>query len=156
MGGIYLYKNNITNQVYIGQALDLNQRYNAHKSAIHNKESKEYDSCISQAFREYGFENFSYEILAKNIENKELLSLLENYYISFYNSTYPNGYNKTYGGKMYFSFSFKRVFLLKKRLLILEKHIKIKKSLLSYIKNIKTKLHGAVLSIFGEEPVIPI
>lgn len=108
MGGIYLYKNNITNQFYIGQALDLNQRYNAHKSAIYNKESKEYNSYISKAFRKYGFENFSYEILAKNIENKEILNLLENYYISIYDSVYPNGYNKTYGGKMYFSWDKKR------------------------------------------------
>ena len=98
MGGIYKYQNKITNQIYIGLTNDFQKRYNAHHYAFYNENSKEYNTELSKAVREYGEENFSYEILAKDIENRELLELLEQYYISFYNCQFPNGYNCTPGG----------------------------------------------------------
>ena len=49
--------------------------------------------------RKYGFQNFSYEILAHDITDIEILNELEQYYIKKFNSQIPNGYNIESGGK---------------------------------------------------------
>lgn len=99
MGIIYCFTNNINNKKYIGQTINPSQRYNAHKSNYNNKNNNEYNSLIHQAFRKYGFENFTYEILVKNINDIELLNQLEVYYIKHLNTQIPNGYNIEPGGK---------------------------------------------------------
>lgn len=63
MGAIYCYTNLINQKKYIGQSVDPNQRFKAHKSAVHNEASTEYDAPLHRAMRKYGYENFSYEIL---------------------------------------------------------------------------------------------
>lgn len=99
MGIIYCFTNNINDKKYIGQTINPLQRYNAHKSNYTNKNNKEYNSLIHQAFRKYGFENFTYEILANNIDDIEILNQLEIYYIKHLNTQVPNGYNIEAGGK---------------------------------------------------------
>lgn len=51
---------------------------------------------LSQVFRQYGVDNFTFEIL--QVENdSEKRKELEKYYIKYYDS-YENGYNCTIGG----------------------------------------------------------
>lgn len=99
MGIIYCYKNKINNKCYIGQTINPQLRYNAHKSSYQNNNDKEYNSLLHRAFRKYGYDNFEYIELAINIDDIKLLNQLEIYYIKKYNSKTPNGYNVEDGGK---------------------------------------------------------
>ena len=94
--GIYKYENLITHQVYIGQAIDLCERYKKHQWNIADPNHTE-DFYVG--LREYGLENFSYEILEEfESFDQDLLNELECYYIKKYNSMKPNGYNMVPGG----------------------------------------------------------
>lgn len=92
--GIYCISNNTTGQLYIGQSLDINRRYNAHC-----KQPTQY-SYIDKAIQKYGPNNFTLTILAVTSQNKEVLDWLEKLYIKAYN-TYQNNfhYNLTPGGE---------------------------------------------------------
>ena len=97
MGIIYCYTNNINGKKYIGQTINPEQRYKAHKSSAFNPKDSEYNSIIHRAFRKYGYENFTYTILAE-ADTIEELNGLEIYYIAHYNTQIPNGYNVETGG----------------------------------------------------------
>lgn len=99
MGIIYCYTNKINNKKYIGQTINPEQRFRCHKNNYKNPKSIEYNSLLHQAFRKYGYENFSYEILVQDIDDVEILNNLEIYYINKFNSKVPNGYNVEDGGK---------------------------------------------------------
>lgn len=100
MGIIYCFTNNINGKKYIGQSISKgNARYNNHKSSYKNPDDCEYESPLHRAFRKHGFENFTYEILAQDIESIDLLNQLEIQYIQQYNCQTPNGYNIEPGGK---------------------------------------------------------
>ena len=99
MGIIYCYTNKINGKKYIGQTINPQMRYNAHKSSYQNPNDKEYNSLLHKAFRKHGFENFEYEVLVKNIEDIDILNELEIYYIKKFNCQTPNGYNVESGGK---------------------------------------------------------
>ena len=58
--GIYCIRNNINNKCYIGQAIMLRKRLLYH---ISNYENNRYDAPIYKAFKKYGLDNFSIEIL---------------------------------------------------------------------------------------------
>lgn len=55
-----------------------------------------YNTLLSKAFRKYGINNFTFEILEEC--ESSLLDEKETYYINLYNSLQPNGYNMTPGG----------------------------------------------------------
>lgn len=100
MGIIYCFTNNVNGKKYIGQSISKgNARYNNHKSSYKNPDDCEYESPLHRAFRKHGFENFTYEILAQDIESIDLLNQLEIQYIQQYNCQIPNGYNIEPGGK---------------------------------------------------------
>ena len=100
MGIIYCFTNNVNGKKYIGQSISKgNARYNNHKSSYKNPEDCEYESPLHRAFRKHGFENFTYEVLAQDVENIDLLNQLEIQYIQQYNCQIPNGYNIEPGGK---------------------------------------------------------
>lgn len=99
LGIIYCFTNKKNGKKYIGQTINPEQRFNAHKSAVYNENNSEYNSPLHRAMRKYGFENFLYEILAKDINNIELLNQLEINYIQQFNCQIPNGYNIEPGGK---------------------------------------------------------
>ena len=96
MCGIYKITNLINEKVYIGQSVDINYRFNNHKSESFNPKSNAYNTAIHRAIRKYGVENFSFEVIEEC--TKELLSEKEIYWIAYYNS-YGNGYNLTSGGE---------------------------------------------------------
>lgn len=93
MTGIYKITNLINKKVYIGQALDIFHRWSKHSSAPTN-------SLIHQAIREYGIENFSFEIIEQC--EKDVLAEREKYWINYFNSYVKepgsHGYNMNEGG----------------------------------------------------------
>lgn len=91
IAGIYKIQNLINNKIYIGQSINIEYRFYQHK---HTKD-KYY---IHRAIQKYGETNFSFEILEKNLYSRELRNQREIYWINFYNSLVPNGYNLTKGG----------------------------------------------------------
>lgn len=99
MGIIYSFKNKENQKQYIGQSINEDDsRYKNHKSAASNEKAGDYDTPLHRAFRKYGFENFEYNILARGIDDVDLLNLLERYYIQKYDTQVPNGYNIESGG----------------------------------------------------------
>lgn len=90
---IYIIKNKINNKVYIGQAIEPQRRFISHLSRAKTNADH---SAIHDAIVALGKENFYYEILEQNIEN---YNERERYWIKYYNSIVPYGYNLTEGGE---------------------------------------------------------
>lgn len=97
MIGIYKITNNLNNKSYIGLSINVEQRWQRHKSNYDNIDNKEYGKALYRAFRKYGIENFTFEIIEECQESD--LSNKEIYWISYYD-TFSNGYNETPGGEM--------------------------------------------------------
>ena len=93
--GIYKITNLINNKIYIGCSKDIEHRWVAHKSEAALEHNIQYNYSIHKAFRKYGLNNFSFEIIELAPESE--LFNREKYWINFYNS-YNNGYNETKGG----------------------------------------------------------
>ena len=98
MGIIYSYINKINKKQYIGQTINPEDRFRAHKSNAFNEKNSEYDSPIHRAFRKYGYDNFEYQILAQT-DDLDALNLLEEFFINKFDTQIPNGYNIEKGGK---------------------------------------------------------
>jgi group I intron endonuclease len=86
---IYIIKNDINTKVYIGQALDSKKRFQSHCKKNND------NSLIDKAIQKYGKEHFWFEILESQIEN---YNEREKYWIKYYNSLKPFGYNILTGG----------------------------------------------------------
>lgn len=97
MIGIYKITNKINKKSYIGQSVNIEHRWNSHKTNYLNKNIKDYNTKFYKALRKYGIENFDFEILEKC--NKNNLNEREIYWINFYNS-FKDGYNSTLGGQL--------------------------------------------------------
>ena len=91
MCGIYLIKNNITNKVYIGQSIDIKRRWSEHKARAFNLENNCAHKPLYSSMRKYGLEAFSFKVICECMP--EELNEKEKFYINFYNSLVPNGYN---------------------------------------------------------------
>lgn len=87
---IYIIKNDVNHKVYIGQAIDADDRFKGHCKPSQNK------CLIDKAINKYGKKHFWFEILEKQILN---YNERESYWIAYYNSKMPNGYNMTDGGE---------------------------------------------------------
>lgn len=101
MIGIYIITNKINNKCYIGQSINIQNRWNTHKCCYDNINYPLYNSQLYMAMRKYGIENFEFSILIEiNQEdyNKEYLNELERHFIEQYNS-FKDGYNATPGGE---------------------------------------------------------
>ena len=103
MIGIYKITNKINNKAYIGQSIDIENRWRQHKLCSFIETKTEYNSPIHQAIRKYGLENFSFEVLEEC--EPEQLNEREIYWIDYY-QTFPvssgKGYNQTIGGDNYY------------------------------------------------------
>lgn len=92
--GIYLITNNINGKKYIGQSKNLVKRWNNHKDeAKHNRSTL----LIHNAMREYGIDNFSFDILFEC--PIDMLDVWESDMIRLYDTFVPNGYNIRDGKK---------------------------------------------------------
>lgn len=95
MQGIYKITNKISRHAYIGQSVDIEERFKQHIKRAYDSE-KEHNKALYVAIRLYGLDNFTFEVL-EEIINIEDLNAREVYWIAHYN-TYYNGYNETLGG----------------------------------------------------------
>ena len=91
--GIYKIQNIENNKIYIGQSVDIAQRWREHRSDVLTNRD---NSVLHLAMKKYGEHNFSFEIIEECL--KEKLDEREIYWIEYYNSMIPNGYNQTSGG----------------------------------------------------------
>ena len=97
MIGIYKWTNKINNKSYIGQSINIETRRRRHISDSYYPKSKAYNTAFHSAIREYGSDNFDFEVLC--ICKQEELDTLETFYIKKFNTIVPNGYNMTSGGE---------------------------------------------------------
>ena len=91
-GIIYMFTCNDTNKSYIGQTVNPKERFKCHlKNGLYNKTNHPFYIDIAK------YNNWTYTILETNIERGEKLNSRELFYITKYNTMYPNGYNLRYG-----------------------------------------------------------
>lgn len=93
MQGIYIIKNKITNQVYVGQSVDLKKRKVRHLKNLRDGNYKEFNK-LYPAMKSYGIEDFEFVLIEKC--DKEKLSERELYWINHYDSI-NTGYNVSHG-----------------------------------------------------------
>ena len=89
--GIYKITNLINNKCYIGQSINILDRWRHHKSSAFNKNDYRYEYPLYRAFRKYGLENFSFEIIEECLQSD--LDKKEEYYINLFNAI-DYGYNQ--------------------------------------------------------------
>lgn len=97
MIGIYKITNLKNHKIYIGQSIDIEERWKQHRWKAFNCNEVGYHSAIHCAMRKYGLDNFIYEVLEEC--GVEELDEKEKYWISQLNSIVPNGYNIMEGGQ---------------------------------------------------------
>ena len=94
MTGIYCIENCINNKKYIGQAIDIEKRWNDHRQ--HLRRESHYNYHLQRAWNKYGESNFNFYVIEECCIDE--LSERESYYINKFNS-FNNGYNLTFGGE---------------------------------------------------------
>lgn len=94
--GIYKITNNINNKCYIGKSSNIEERFQYHKKRYKNE--KEWDKPLYKAFRKYGIENFSFEIIEEIEDYEHKSNEQEKYWIQYFNCYGDQGYNATIGG----------------------------------------------------------
>jgi len=100
--GVYCIENVITHKKYIGQSVDINNRWYKHKSDL-NRGVHDND-YLQKAWNKYGENEFDFYVL--EYCNVEELNDKERYYIDFYHSMKRDcGYNLKSGGQDYNYFS---------------------------------------------------
>lgn len=84
-GTIYLVTNQLNDKQYVGQTVvDGND-------VGHGK-------LITYAYKKYGKQNFTYDTICSNIDNRNTLNFMERFWIRTFCSQTPNGYNIENGG----------------------------------------------------------
>ena len=94
MGFIYLVTNTITKKQYVGQTVchDVERRWSQHKRPSNRNKG----TYLSNAFKKYGIENFSFRVICICFD--EDCNRFEEEYIKKYDTVAPNGYNLKTGG----------------------------------------------------------
>lgn len=91
---VYKITNLINNKCYIGSSSNYQNRWKQHKQTSCNPNNIAYNYPLYAAFRKYGIENFSFEVLKEDFETRIEAEEFEKEMIIYYNS-YKNGYNQT-------------------------------------------------------------
>ena len=94
---IYKYTNKVTGNSYIGKTNNIERRKREHKSNAYNSNSSFYTSMWCKKIREYGYENFDFEVL--ETANAQNWQEREKYWIEYYNTFNGKGYNSNEGGE---------------------------------------------------------
>ena len=91
----YIYKitNKINGKSYIGQTTDYQRRFREHRNKGYGEEP---NKPLYNAFDKYGIDNFDFEVIEDLTEN---YNEREKYWIQYYNTLLPNGYNIEPGGE---------------------------------------------------------
>lgn len=90
---IYKIQNKINGKIYIGQTVGTLE----HRMSQHKANGKKI-SVIGNAIHKYGWDNFDVEVIDE-AETIEELNRKEIYWIGYYKSLSPNGYNLELGGR---------------------------------------------------------
>lgn len=92
--GIYLITHKDTSQKYVGQAVDIKDRWKHHINGYDIEHSR-----VDRAIRKHGVDKFHLQVITELPNDKKVLDVHEKYWIKFYN-TYEdkNHYNLTPGG----------------------------------------------------------
>ena len=89
--GIYLIKNIVNNKVYIGSAVNIDNRWPRHRYDL--KEGKHHSEHLQSAWNKYGEQSFTFEVL-EEVSNQEHLLAYEQVYLDYYKSyEIDRGYN---------------------------------------------------------------
>lgn len=99
MGYIYKITNKNTGKIYIGLTTKERptDRFSQHRYIATHPEQEKNISYLHRAMNAEGVDNFSFDII-EEVDN-EILCEREKYWIKYYNSLSPNGYNLTEGGE---------------------------------------------------------
>lgn len=91
---IYKITNIQNGKIYVGQTIQsFKSRMNEHKKKMRNGAN----FPLYNAMRKYGIDNFTFEVISSAASQEEL-NEKEIFWINYFNSEYPNGYNLTSGG----------------------------------------------------------
>ena len=91
---IYKITNNLNNMVYIGSSIDVERRWRQHKEASINEKDHHYNYPLMIAFRQFGVDNFTFEIIDTLPDYQTMIKAEHNWIIKE-NCIVPNGYNQT-------------------------------------------------------------
>lgn len=91
---VYKITNKINNLVYIGSSNEVERRWRQHKLASINENDHHYNYPLMEAFREFGINNFTFEIV-ETLPDWETMIKAEHNWIKKENCVKPNGYNQT-------------------------------------------------------------
>lgn len=94
MFSVYKITNMINGRCYIGSSIHPEKRWKQHKNSAFNPNSPGYQYPLYQAFRKYGLENFTFEILSDDFSSIEEMEEYEYQAIIQYEG-YGKGYNQT-------------------------------------------------------------
>jgi len=99
ISGIYCIENIINEKKYIGRAFNIYKRWNRHQNIL--RRNKHENNYLQRSYNKYGKENFKYYIIQELPLDKELLKLMEIYWIAYYNTFHTDGegYNLSRGGE---------------------------------------------------------
>lgn len=93
IASIYRITNNINGKCYIGFDSSYPKRIKQHL----NNSSRGENSPLYDEIRQYGWENFSKELLYQSTDREHCLNVMENFFI-IENNSFLDGYNRTLGG----------------------------------------------------------
>jgi group I intron endonuclease len=89
--GIYLIKNIENKKIYIGSAVNIDKRWEKHKTDL--KKGKHHSCLLQRAWKKYGEQSFKFEII-QEVSNPEHLIAYEQVYLDYYKSYEDDkGYN---------------------------------------------------------------
>lgn len=93
---VYKITNKINNKCYIGSSVRVEKRWQEHIRESKNPNSKKYHYPLYQAFRKYGLDNFTFEVLNDDFDSAEEMQDFEKEQILKFEACNSNkGYNQT-------------------------------------------------------------
>lgn len=94
-GGVYVITNKQTGQKYVGQTCFLHRREREH---FEPKNKKRHNIRLAEDIEKYGRKSFSFEVL-EEIDDRSKRDEREIFWIDYFNSRVPHGYNIGRGGR---------------------------------------------------------
>ncbi len=85
ISGIYVIRNLINNKIYIGSAINLNNRWFSHRNKLNN--NNHVNRHLQSSFNKYGIDNFIFEVLEYVLDKSYLINREQNW-IDFFNPEY--------------------------------------------------------------------
>lgn len=93
--GIYMIQNKVNHKIYIGQSVDIEERWGNHRSELRGNHHT--NKHLQSSWNRDGEDSFKFTIICECDENQ--LNTMEEYYIlELMSYDRRVGYNKTYGG----------------------------------------------------------